>query len=148
MAAREKEKVILLVEDDPADVKLTQVSLGKSRIANELVVASDGVEALDYLFGTGPYHGRDPRELPAVVLLDLKMPKMDGLEVLKRVRANPLTKVLPVVIMTSSKEERDIVSSYESGCNAYVRKPVDFGQFAAAIGQLGLFWLVLNETAP
>lgn len=143
-----EEKVILLVEDNPADVKLTQVALKHANIANELVVVSDGVEALDYLFGTGSYKGRNIQKLPAVTLLDLKMPRMDGLEVLKRLRANPLTKLLPIVIMTSSREEKDVIKSYESGCNAYVRKPVDFSQFAAAISQLGLFWLVLNETPP
>lgn len=143
-----EEKVILLVEDNPADVKLTQVALKQSNIANELIVARDGVEALDYLFGTGPYSGREKQKLPVVTLLDLKMPRIDGLEVLQRVRANPLTRLLPVVIMTSSKEDRDIIKSYENGCNAYIRKPVDFGQFSTAIRQLGLFWLVLNEPAP
>lgn len=143
-----EDRVILLVEDNPADVTLTKVALKQSNIANQLVVACDGVEALDYLFGTGSYTGRDISKLPAVILLDLKMPRIDGLEVLKRVRANQLTKLLPVVIMTSSKEEKDIISSYELGCNAYVRKPVDFGQFSTAIRQLGLFWLVLNEPAP
>lgn len=143
-----QERVILLVEDNPADVTLTKVALKQANIANELIVACDGVEALDYLFGTGSYSSRDVHKLPAVTLLDLKMPRIDGLEVLKRMRANPLTRLLPVVVMTSSKEERDIINSYELGCNAYVRKPVDFTQFAAAICQLGLFWLVLNEPAP
>lgn len=141
-------RAILLVEDNPADVKLTRVALKQANISNELVVACDGVEALDYLFGTGSYSGRDTHKLPAVTLLDLKMPRVDGLEVLRRVRANPLTRLLPVVILTSSREEVDVVSGYKLGCNAYVRKPVDFGQFAAAICQLGLFWLVLNEPPP
>lgn len=143
-----EEKVILLVEDNPADVKLTQVALKQANIANELVIASDGVEALDYLFGTGIYNNRDIRKLPAVTLLDLKMPRMDGLEVLKRIRANPLTELLPVIILTSSKEEKDVVKSYKNHCNAYVRKPVDFNQFAEALRLLGLFWLVVNESPP
>lgn len=143
-----EEKVILLVEDNPADVKLTQVALKQSNIANEMVIASDGVEALDYLFCTGSYSDRDIQKLPAVMLLDLKMPRMDGMEVLERVRANPLTKFLPVVIMTSSKEEKDIIKSYENGCNSYIRKPVDFVHFAEAVRQLGLYWLVLNEAPP
>ncbi|MBI4286875.1 MAG: response regulator [Chloroflexi bacterium] len=117
-------------------------------IFNELVVALDGVEGLDYLFGAGAHSARDTSKLPVVVLLDLKMPRLDGLEVLKRVRANPVTKLLPVVVLTSSKVERDVVSSYEFGCNSYVRKPVDFNQFAEAIHQLGLYWLVLNEPVP
>ncbi len=141
-------KTILLVEDNPADVKLTQVALKQSNIANQMVVAKDGVEALDYLFGMGIYSGRDLRILPAVVLLDLKMPRLDGMEVLRRLRSNQLTKLIPIVVMTSSKEEKDIFRSYESGCNAYVRKPVDFDQFSQAIRALGLFWLVLNEPPP
>ena len=139
------EKTILLVEDNPADVTLTLRALKKANIANEVVVASDGVEALDYLFGTGQYSGRNVNELPVVVLLDLKLPKVDGIEVLKRVRSNAITKLLPVVVLTSSKEESDIIACYEFSCNSYVRKPVDFNQFAESVKQLGLYWLVLNE---
>lgn len=138
--------IILLVEDNPADVKLTQIALRQANIANRLVVAYDGVEALDYLHGTGIHAGRDTSELPTVALLDLKMPRLGGLEVLQRIRTNPCTKLLPVVVMTSSNEERDLIQSYELGCNSYVRKPVDFAQFAEAIRQLGLYWLVLNQT--
>ena len=139
------EKIILLVEDNPADVTLTIRAMKRANIANELVVARDGAEALDYLFGTGQYEGRDVHQLPVVVLLDLKLPKIDGIEVLKRIRANPVTKVLPVVVLTSSKEQSDVTVCYEYNCNSYVRKPVDFNQFAEAVKQLGLYWLVLNE---
>lgn len=139
------ERTILLVEDNPADVTLTLRALKKANIANEIVVARDGVEALDYLFGTGQYSGRNTNELPVVVLLDLKLPKIDGIEVLKRVRTTPLTKLLPVVVLTSSKEQSDVTACYEYSCNSYVRKPVDFNQFAEAVKQLGLYWLVLNE---
>ncbi len=142
------DKIILLVEDNPADVALTLRALKKANICNELVVAHDGVEALDYLFQKGKPAGLNSYTMPVVVLLDLKLPKVDGLEVLKQVRANPLTKLLPVVILTSSKEEKDLISSYELGCNSYIRKPVDFNQFAEAIKQLGLYWLVLNEVPP
>lgn len=141
-------KVIMLVEDNPDDVALTRRALKQSNICNELVVAGDGVEALDYLFGTGAYAGRDPEAMPAVILLDLKLPKIDGLEVLQRIRANEATRLLPVVILTSSKEERDLLSSYDLGANSYIRKPVNFTQFAAAIKQLGLYWLVVNEPPP
>lgn len=140
-----KTKSILLAEDNPDDVQLTLRALKKSKIMNEVVVAQDGVEALDYLFGTGKYAGRDTKILPQVVLLDLKMPKMDGLEVLQRIRKNGQTKLLPVVVLTTSSEDRDRVESYELGANSYIRKPVDFNQFAEAINQLGLYWLVLNE---
>jgi CheY-like chemotaxis protein len=140
-----KNKVILLVEDNPDDVKLTLRALKKSNILNEVVVAEDGVEALDYLFGTGKYAGRDTRVLPQLVLLDLKMPKMDGLEVLQRLRADQRTKLLPVVVLTTSSEDRDRIESYKLGANSYVRKPVDFDQFVDAVRQLGLYWLVLNE---
>ena len=139
------EKMILLVEDNPADVTLTLRAMKRANIANELVVARDGVEALDYLFGTGQYSGRDPNDLPVVVLLDLKLPKIDGIEVLKRIRSNPITELLPVVILTSSKEQSDVTACYEYKCNSYVRKPVDFNQFAESVKQLGLYWLVLNE---
>ena len=142
------ERAILLVEDNPADVTLTVRALKKASIANEMIVARDGVEALDYLFGTGQYSSRNVNELPVVVLLDLKLPKVDGIEVLKRVRSAPLTKHLPVVILTSSTEESDITTCYEFNCNSYIRKPVDFNQFAEAVKQLGLYWLILNEPPP
>ena len=139
-------KIILLAEDNPDDVQLTLRALKKSKIMNDVVIAQDGVEALDYLFGTGKYAGRDTKVLPQVVLLDLKMPKVDGLETLQRIRKDERTKLLPVVILTTSSEDRDRVESYKLGANSYVRKPVDFNQFAAAVNQLGLYWLVLNET--
>ncbi len=142
------QKSILLVEDNPDDEALTLRALHKSKIANTIVVARDGVEALDYLFCTGPYSGRDPNEVPQVILLDLKLPKVDGLEVLRRIRADERTYMLPVVILTSSREEQDLANAYGSGANSYVRKPVDFNQFVDAIGQLGLYWLVLNEVPP
>ena len=140
-----KDKVILLVEDNPNDVALTLRALKKNNIANEVIVARDGEEALDFLFGTGAYADRDISILPQVVLLDLKMPKVDGLEVLHRIRADERTKLLPVVILTSSNEERDLIEGYRLGANSYVRKPVDFAQFIEAVRQLGLYWLVLNE---
>jgi two-component system, response regulator len=141
-------KIILLVEDNPDDEELTLLALKKSNIANEVVVARDGAEALDYLFGTGAYAGRDLSVMPAVTLLDLKLPKVDGLEVLKRLRAHEHTRRLPVVILTSSREQQDIVESYNFGANSYIRKPVDFAQFMEATKQLGLYWLVLNEPPP
>lgn len=141
-------KMILLVEDNPDDEALTLRALKKNNIGNELVVVRDGAEALDFLFGTGAFVGRDPSLLPQVVLLDLKLPKIDGLEVLRRVRENPITQLLPVVILTSSKEEQDMITSYKLGANSYVRKPVDFNQFVTAVRQLGLYWLVLNEAPP
>ena len=140
-----KEKHILLVEDNPDDVKLTLRALEKSRIGNSVDVASDGVEALDYLSGSGRFAGRDTSMMPQVVLLDLKMPRMDGLEVLQHLRADEKTRLLPVVILTTSNEERDRIESYRLGANSYIRKPVDFNQFAEAVRQLGLYWLVLNE---
>jgi CheY-like chemotaxis protein len=142
------QKVVLLVEDNASDVDLTRRALDKGRIANELVVARDGKEALDYLWGEGAWAGRGVTELPAVALLDLKLPKVPGLEVLRRVRADARTRRLPVVILTSSKEEQDMASSYDLGANSYIRKPVDFAQFVEAIGQLGLYWLVWNEAPP
>ncbi len=142
------ERTILLVEDNPADVTLTIRALKRANIANELVVARDGVEALDYLFGTGEYSGRDVNDLPVIVLLDLKLPKIDGMEVLRRIRADKRTKLLPVVILTSSKEERDLINGYKLGANSYIRKPVDFDQFREAVRQLKLYWLVLNEPPP
>lgn len=141
-------KSILLVEDNPDDVELTLLAFQKNNISNAIVVARDGVEALDYLFGTGMHEGRDLRYMPSIILLDLKLPKVDGLEVLKRIRADVRTKRLPVVILTSSKEEQDLISSYELGCNSYVRKPVNFSQFLEATRQLGIYWLLLNETPP
>ena len=131
------DKVILLVEDNPDDEALTLRALKKNNIQNEVVVARDGAEALDYLFGTGKYAGRDVTSMPSVTLLDLKLPKIDGLEVLKRVRANEGTKFLPVVILTSSKEEQDLLKGYELGANSYIRKPVDFSQFIESVRQLG-----------
>jgi two-component system response regulator len=142
------EKVILLVEDNPDDEALTLRALRKANVRNEVVVARDGVEALDYLFGTGKHAGRDTSEFPQVMLLDLKLPRLDGLEVLRRVRADDRTKLLPVVILTSSTEDEDRMAGYELGANSYVRKPVDFSQFADAVRQLGLYWLLLNQSPP
>jgi two-component system response regulator len=141
-------KKILLVEDNPDDVELTLRALEKNNILNEVVVARDGVEALDYLFGTGAYASRDPHDIPAVILLDLKLPKVDGLEVLQRLRADDRTKLTPVVILTSSKEEQDVINGYKLGANSYVRKPVDFIEFTRAVLKLGLYWLLLNEPPP
>ena len=141
-------QVILLVEDNRDDADLTIRAFSKGNIKNEVVVAPDGVAALDYLFGTGPYKGRDTNIQPAVVLLDLKLPKLDGLEVLRQVRADAKTKCLPVVVLTSSREEEDIVRSYELGANSYVQKPVDFDHFLDAAHQLGLYWLLVNQPPP
>ena len=142
------EKIILLVEDNATDEKLTLRGFRKSGVANEIVVVRDGVEALDYLFRTGVYAERDAGTTPAIVLLDLYLPRIGGLAVLERVRADPRTRLLPVVFLTSSKEEEDVVRSYSLGANAYVRKPIDFVDFAAAARTLGLFWLLLNEPPP
>lgn len=139
------EKMILLVEDNPDDEALTIRALKKNNIRNKVVVAHDGSEALDFLFCKGAFAGRDPKEEPQVILLDLKLPKVDGLEVLRQIRADSRTSLLPVVILTSSKEEQDLVKSYKNGANSYIRKPVDFNQFVEAVHQLGLYWLVLNE---
>ena len=136
---------ILLVEDNADDEALTLRAFKKSNLRNEVIVVRDGAEALDYLFGMGEFEGRDMRVMPHLILLDLKLPKIDGLEVLRRLRADPRTKLLPVVILTSSKEQEDLIQGYSLGANSYVRKPIDFNQFIAAIQQLGLYWLVLNE---
>jgi two-component system response regulator len=140
--------VILLIEDNSSDVDLTRRAMEKGRIANEVVVARDGKQALDYLWGEGAHAGRDVSDLPAVTLLDLKLPKVPGLEVLRRVRADARTRRLPVVILTSSKEEQDLAAGYDLGANSYIRKPVDFEQFTQAIAHLGLYWLVWNEPPP
>jgi two-component system response regulator len=140
--------VILLVEDNEDDELLTMRGLKEAGILNDVVVARDGVEALDYLFGTGDYAGRDTSEVPQVMLLDLMLPRLNGLDVLRRVREDPRTEVLPVVVLTSSREEEDVMKSYELGANSYVRKPVKFVEFATAVKQLGLFWVLLNEGPP
>jgi CheY-like chemotaxis protein len=143
-----EDKMILIVEDNPDDEELTIRALRKNNIGNRLVVVRDGAEALDFLFCTGVYAERNPHDLPQTILLDLKLPKVDGLEVLKRIRADGRTRLLPVVILTSSSEERDLLQSYQNGANSYVRKPVDFTEFLDAARQLGLYWLVLNEAPP
>jgi two-component system response regulator len=139
-------KTILLVEDNIDDVDLTLHALKKNKISNEVIVVNDGAEALDYLFGTGKFVGRDLSCMPTIILLDLNLPKVSGLEVLKSIRENDLTKFIPVVILTSSKEEQDILKGYNLGVNSYVRKPVDFAQFTEAVSNLCLYWLLLNET--
>jgi two-component system response regulator len=144
----EQGQVILLVEDNPDDEALTLRALKKNNILNEVVVARDGVEALDYLFASGRYASRDVRAQPQLILLDLKLPKLDGLEVLRRLRADSRTALQPVVILTTSNEDRDVIASYQLGANSYIRKPVDFDQFMEAVRQLGLYWLVLNVPAP
>jgi CheY-like chemotaxis protein len=143
-----RNRVILLVEDSPKDEELTLRALRKSNVLNPVVVARDGVEALDYLFSRGAHADRDPLATPQIILLDLKLPRIDGLEVLKTLRADPRTRLLPVVVLTSSNEEQDLIRSYSLGANSYVRKPVDFAHFLEAARQLGLYWLILNETAP
>jgi two-component system response regulator len=142
------ERLILLVEDNPDDEALTLRALKKNNIGNQIVVARDGAEALDFLFGTGIFAGRDVDVQPELILLDLKLPKVDGFEVLKKLRDDDRTKLLPVVILTSSKEQQDIANGYDLGANSYVRKPVDFQHFVDAVRHLGLYWLVLNERAP
>jgi len=141
-------KIILLVEDNPSDVELTKRAFVREHITNELVVVEDGQTALDYLFGAGRYADRDLNQMPTLILLDLKLPIVDGLEVLRRIRADARTRLLLVVILTSSKEEQDVAVSYDLGANSYIRKPVDFHQFAEAIKLLGLYWLVINEPPP
>lgn len=148
MTERANHKVILLVEDNPDDEALAIRALKRHHIGNEIVVAHDGVEALDYLFCTGMYADRDIANKPSVVLLDLKLPRIDGLEVLRRVREDPRTKFLPIVVLTTSSEEGDLLNSYSLGCNSYICKPVDFVQFSEAIRQLGMYWLLMNEPPP
>ena len=142
------EKIILLVEDNPDDEALTMRALKQSKLANEIVITRDGTEALEFMFGTGNFEGRDVSHTPAVVLLDLKLPKLSGLEVLERLRADPRTKLVPVVVLTSSSEDEDMLRSYQLGANSYVRKPVVFGKFADAVSQLGLYWVLLNQLPP
>ncbi|MFN8383161.1 MAG: response regulator [Anaerolineales bacterium] len=142
------EKMILLVEDNPDDELLTLRALKKNNIGNNLVIVRDGAEALDFLFGTGTYTGRDITNLPQIILLDLNLPKIGGLDVLRRIRETPSMRLLPVVILTSSKEEQDLINGYSLGANSYIRKPVDFNQFIEAVHQLGLYWLILNEPPP
>lgn len=139
---------ILLVEDNPDHQELTLMTLAENNVVNEVVVANDGIEALDYLFGKGKYEGRDTRDVPALILLDLKLPKVGGLEVLKRVREDPRTRLVPVVILTSSSEEEDIVASVQGGANSYVRKPVDFSRFIEQVQRLQVYWLLVHEPAP
>jgi len=140
--------IVLLVEDNPDDEELTLLALKENNIGNKVVVVHDGAEALDYLFARGVYDGRDVADRPVLVLLDLKLPKVDGLECLRRLRADPRSRLIPVIVLTSSKEEEDVIQSYALGANSYVRKPVDFGEFVEAVRQLGLYWLVLNEPLP
>lgn len=139
---------ILLVEDNLDDVALTLRAFKKNNILNEVIVANDGVEALDYMFGTGKHAMRDIEDMPAIILLDLKLPRIGGLEVLKRLRADERTKMVPIVILTSSKEEQDLINGYKLGCNSYIQKPVDFEQFMDAVKQLGVYWLLINEPPP
>jgi CheY-like chemotaxis protein len=141
-----KEVEILIVEDNLDDLDMALRALRKAHLANSIQVARDGVEALEYIYGRQTGDGRQPEHLPRVILLDLKLPKLDGLEVLKRLKANPLTRLIPVVVLTSSREQRDIVESYHLGVNSYIVKPVNFEQFAAAVAELGMYWLLLNQT--
>lgn len=142
------ERYILLVEDNPDDEELTMLSLRKNNLAHEIVVVRDGVEAIEYLFGNGQYAGRDVSRVPTVILLDLKLPKLDGLGVLKRLRADERTRTLPVVVLTSSSQDADVIASYNLGANSYVRKPVEFGAFVEAVSSLGLYWVLLNRPPP
>ena len=143
-----QKNILLLVEDSPDDEELTLLAFEQSQIAHEVVVARDGVEALDYLFGTGIYADRDMNTMPALILLDLQLPRINGLEVLQRLRSDKRTKLLPVVILTTSNEQQDLINSYNVGCNSYLRKPVDYNQFVTAVQQLGMYWLLLNEPPP
>ena len=143
-----QKNVLLLVEDNPDDEELTLLAFEQSAIANEVVVAHDGVEALDYLFGTGIHADRNLSVMPALILLDLQLPRINGLEVLQRLRADPRTKLVPVVILTTSNEQQDLINSYSLGCNSYIRKPVDYDQFITAVQQLGMYWLLINEPPP
>jgi two-component system, response regulator len=142
------EKLILVVEDNPDDEELTLRALRQGKVANEIMVVRDGAEALEFLFGTGKHQGRDVSRLPSVVLLDLKLPKLSGLEVLQRLRADERTRLMPIVVLTSSSEDEDMLKSYQHGANSYVRKPVEFSAFVAAVGQLGVYWSLINEPAP
>ena len=142
------EKLIMLVEDSPDDEELTTRALRQAKIANEIVVARDGAEAVDFLFGEGAHAGRDLSRMPAVILLDLKLPKLSGLDVLTRLRADPRTKLIPTVILTSSSEDEDMLRSYQSGANSYVRKPIEFSAFANAVTQLGMYWMLINQSPP
>ena len=142
------ERYILLVEDNPDDEELTLLSLRKNNLAHDIVVVRDGVEAIEFLFGTGQYAQRDVSHVPTVILLDLKLPKLDGLGVLKRLRADERTRTLPVVVLTSSSQDADVIASYNLGANSYVRKPVEFGAFVEAVSSLGLYWVLLNRPPP
>jgi len=142
------ERYILLVEDNPDDEELTLLSLRKNNLAHDIIVVRDGVEAIEYLFGSGQYAGRDVQRVPTVILLDLKLPKLDGLGVLKRLRADERTRTLPVVVLTSSSQDADVIASYNLGANSYVRKPVEFGAFVEAVSSLGLYWVLLNRPPP
>ena len=142
------EKIILLVEDNPDDEELTIRSLRKANITNQIQVAQDGEEALQFLFCEGKYKDRDPARKPTVVLLDLKLPKLNGIDVLKQMRADPRTMLIPVVVLTSSSEDEDMLNSYESGANSYIRKPVDFAAFAEVVTQLGVYWMLHNQSPP
>jgi two-component system, response regulator len=141
-------RMILLVEDNPDDEELTTRALKHAKVANELVVARDGAEAVDFLFGTGQHAGRDLSRMPALILLDLKLPKLSGLDVLQRLRADERTRLIPTVILTSSSEDEDKLKSYQHGANSYVRKPVEFGAFVTAVSQLGVYWMLINQTPP
>jgi two-component system response regulator len=143
--AEQKQVEILLVEDNPSDVELTLRALNKHNLANKVLVIADGEEALEYIFATGRYKGRNAGETPRVIFLDIKLPKVDGIEVLKQIKANDTTKLIPVVIVTSSREEQDVIKSYKLGANSYVVKPVDFEKFSVAITELGMYWLVINQ---
>jgi two-component system response regulator len=143
-----RDAVILLVEDNPDDEELTLLALAESNVSEPVVVVRDGAEALDYLFGAGAYRGRDPSITPHMILLDLKLPKIDGLEVLRRTRADAMTRLTPIVVLTTSREDRDLIESYTLGANSYIRKPVDFTQFSQAVRQLSFYWLALNEAPP